>query len=128
MTHQKPVLIDSHAHIYYRDYAGDFDDMLKRADDAGVSAILVVGTDIESSRESVELAEKYPQLYAAVGVHPHDAARVTDACYEIISALVEDRDPFPNARQSANWTCVGLCAHESALKGGAMVKLPAWSI
>jgi predicted dehydrogenase len=55
------------------------------------------------------------------GSHPHLA-------HEIISALVEDRDPFPNARQSANWTCVGLCAHESALKGGAVVKLPAWSI
>lgn len=87
MSRQKPVLIDSHAHIYYRDYAGDFDDMLKRADDACVSAILVVGTDIESSRESVELAEKYPQLYAAVGVHPHDAARVTEACYDIIRTL-----------------------------------------
>jgi TatD DNase family protein len=82
-----PVLIDSHAHIYYRDYAGDFDDMLKRAEDAGVAAILVVGTDIESSRESVELAEKYPQLYAAVGVHPHDAGRVTDACYDVIRSL-----------------------------------------
>lgn len=84
---QKSVLIDSHAHIYYRDYAGDFDDMLKRAEDAGVAAILVVGTDIESSRESVELAEKYPQLYAAVGIHPHDAGRVTDACYDVISSL-----------------------------------------
>ena len=87
MTHQKPVLIDSHAHIYYRDYAGDFDDMLKRAEDAGVSAILVVGTDIESSRESADLAERYPQLYAAVGVHPHDAGRVTEACYDIIRSL-----------------------------------------
>lgn len=87
MSQHKPVLIDSHAHIYYRDYAGDFDDMLKRAEDAGVSAIVVVGTDIESSRESVELAEKYPQLYAAVGIHPHDAGRVTDACYDIIQAL-----------------------------------------
>ena len=87
MPHQKPVLIDSHAHIYYRDFSGDFDDMLKRAEDAGVAAILVVGTDIESSRQSVELAEKYPQLYAAVGVHPHDAGRVTDACYDIIRAL-----------------------------------------
>lgn len=87
MTHQEPVLIDSHAHIYYRDYAADFDDMLKRAEDAGVSAILVVGTDIESSRESVELAEKYPQLYAAVGIHPHDAGRVTDACYDIIRTM-----------------------------------------
>lgn len=87
MPHQKPVLIDSHAHIYYRDYAGDFGDMLKRAEDAGVSAILVVGTDIESSRESIELAEKYPHLYAAAGIHPHDAGRVTEACYNVIRDL-----------------------------------------
>ncbi|MBT1073010.1 TatD family hydrolase [Pelotalea chapellei] len=84
---QQPVLIDSHAHIYYRDYAGDFEAMLQRAADAGVGAMLVVGTDIESSRESVALAEKYPQLYAAVGVHPHDAGRVTEACYEVIRDL-----------------------------------------
>jgi TatD DNase family protein len=85
-------LIDSHAHIYYRDYAGDFDAMLQRAADAGVEAMLVVGTDIESSRESVELAEKHPQLYAAVGIHPHDAGRVTDACYEIIRNLALSSD------------------------------------
>ena len=80
-------LIDSHAHIYYRDYAGDFDAMLQRAAEAGVGAMLVVGTDIESSRESLELAEKHPQLYAAVGIHPHDAGRVTDACYDVIRNL-----------------------------------------
>jgi TatD DNase family protein len=81
------TLIDSHAHIYYRDYAGDFEEMLQRAADAGVAAMLVVGTDIESCRESVELADKYPQLYAAVGIHPHDAGRITDACYDIIREL-----------------------------------------
>jgi len=81
------TLIDSHAHIYYRDYAGDFDAMLQRAADAGVDAMLVVGTDIESSRESIELAERHPQLYAAVGIHPHDAGRVTDACYDVIRNL-----------------------------------------
>jgi TatD DNase family protein len=80
-------LIDSHAHIYYRDYVDDFDEMLQRAADSGVAAILVVGTDLESSRESVELAEKYPQLYAAVGVHPHDAGHVTDSCYDQIRQL-----------------------------------------
>jgi TatD DNase family protein len=84
---EQPILIDSHAHIYYRDYAGDFDEMLERAADAGVGAMLVVGTDIESSRQSVELAEKYPQLYAAVGIHPHDASRVTDTCYDVIRDL-----------------------------------------
>jgi hypothetical protein len=55
------------------------------------------------------------------GSHPHLA-------HEIIDALVKDRDPFPNAKQSANWTAVGLCAHESALTGGKIVKLPAWTI
>jgi hypothetical protein len=39
-------------------------------------------------------------------------------------SLMEGRDPFPNAAQSANWTSVGILAHESALKGGEIVKLP----
>ena len=51
------------------------------------------------------------------GSHPH-------LVHEFLSALAGERDPFPNARQSANWTSVGLCAHESALEGGARVELP----
>ncbi|MES2692315.1 MAG: Gfo/Idh/MocA family oxidoreductase [Verrucomicrobiota bacterium] len=54
------------------------------------------------------------------GSHPHLA-------HEFLTALVENRDPMPNAIQSANWTCVGLCAHESALNGGKIVKLPAFT-
>jgi predicted dehydrogenase len=55
------------------------------------------------------------------GSHPHMA-------HEFVSALVEDRDPFPNAVESANWTCVGICAHESALKGGEIVRLPQFTL
>ncbi len=55
------------------------------------------------------------------GSHPHLA-------HEFAMALAEDRAPFPDAKQSANWTCVGLCAHESALKGGAIVKLPSFTL
>jgi predicted dehydrogenase len=51
------------------------------------------------------------------GSHPHLA-------HEFLSALAEGRDPYPNAVQSANWTCVGLCAHQSALDGGAIARLP----
>jgi hypothetical protein len=43
---------------------------------------------------------------------------------EFAMALVEKRQPFPNARQSANWTCTGILAHESALEGGAIKHLP----
>ena len=55
------------------------------------------------------------------GSHPH-------LVHEFLTALVNNRDPFPNARQSANWTCVGLCAHQSALQGGAIVKLPSFTL
>ena len=54
------------------------------------------------------------------GSHPH-------LVHEFVTALVEDRDPYPNAKQSANWTCTGILAHESAMKGGAIMKLPEWS-
>jgi predicted dehydrogenase len=55
------------------------------------------------------------------GSHPHLA-------HEFISALLENRDPYPNARQSANITCVGILAHESAMKGGERISLPDFSL
>lgn len=55
------------------------------------------------------------------GSHPH-------LVNEFVSALREDRDPWPNATQSANWTCVGICAHQSAVKGGEIVRLPKFTL
>lgn len=55
------------------------------------------------------------------GSHPHLA-------HEFVRALVEDRDPFPNAMESANWTCTGILAHESAMNGGVPVDLPAFTM
>jgi predicted dehydrogenase len=55
------------------------------------------------------------------GSHPH-------LVHEFVTALVEGRDPYPNARQSANWTCTGLLAHQSAMAGGVIEKLPEWSL
>lgn len=55
------------------------------------------------------------------GSHPH-------LVNEFVSALTQNRDPWPNAVQSANWTCVGILAHESALKGGEIVRLPEFTL
>ena len=55
------------------------------------------------------------------GSHPHLA-------HEFVTALVENRDPYPNAVQSANWTCVGILAHQSAMRGGEIIKLPAFTL
>ena len=54
------------------------------------------------------------------GSHPH-------LVHEFLSALLEARDPWPNAKQSANWTCVGILAHESAMEGGVRKDLPDWT-
>src|SRR5207245_309377 len=59
-----------HAHLDYPDFANDFDDVLRRATDAGVTRIITIGTSIESSRRAIELAEKYPNVFAVIGVHP----------------------------------------------------------
>lgn len=55
------------------------------------------------------------------GSHPHMAN-------EMVRAILDDRDPWPNATTAANWTCVGICAHESALQGGQLVRLPEFTL
>lgn len=85
--HSKPELIDSHSHIYGHEFADDFDEMLQRAADSGVSEIIVAGADLESSRAACELASRHPNIHPAVGVHPHDAGRVTEKCYGVIRDL-----------------------------------------
>lgn len=72
------MLIDTHAHLDYPDFAADFDDVLQRATEAGVTRILTIGTSIESSRRAVELAEKYPNVNAVKGVHPSNAEEAED--------------------------------------------------
>ena len=64
------MLIETHAHLDYPDFANDLDDVLRRAADAGVTRIITIGTSIQSSRRAIALAEKYPAVYAAIGVHP----------------------------------------------------------
>ncbi|MCM2358474.1 MAG: YchF/TatD family DNA exonuclease [Geobacteraceae bacterium] len=83
----QPFLIDTHAHIDGRDFLPDFNQMLERANAAGLSHIITVGADLESSRAAVRLAEQYGHIFAAVGIHPHDAERVTEKCYEVVREL-----------------------------------------
>jgi TatD DNase family protein len=64
------MLIETHAHLDYPDFANDLDDVLRRAADAGVTRVVTIGTSIESSRRAIDLAEKYPAVYATIGVHP----------------------------------------------------------
>lgn len=72
------MLIDSHAHLVDRQFAKDLGAVLDRAQENGVAVIINVGYDLKSSFEAVNLAREYDFIYSAVGVHPHDAARVPE--------------------------------------------------
>ena len=64
------MLVETHAHLDYLDFVHDLDSVLRRATEAGVTRVVTIGTSIESSRRAIDLAERYPAVYATVGVHP----------------------------------------------------------
>lgn len=73
------MLIDTHAHLDFARFDADRPAVIERAQAAGVVAIVNVGADLISSRRAVELAEQYESIYAAVGMHPHDAKKLNGA-------------------------------------------------
>lgn len=85
------MFVDSHCHLDDKRFAEDLDAVLERAEVAGVGRILTIGTGDGPPEidRAVKIAERYPQIYASVGVHPHDAAKVTPQTYADLRALAK---------------------------------------
>lgn len=81
------MLTDTHAHLDYPDFADDLDAVLDRAEQAGVTRILTIGTGIESSRRAVALAEKYPSVHAVVGIHPTNVEEEPEGWLSVLHGL-----------------------------------------
>ena len=64
-------MFDTHCHLNFKAFAGKVDQVINRARDAGVDYFVVPGTDVKTSEKAIEIAEKFTNVYAAVGVHPH---------------------------------------------------------
>jgi TatD DNase family protein len=75
------MLIDSHAHIQGKEYAGEVEAVIDRAREAGVEKIVAVGGagDMSSNTDAIALAESFPSVYATIGMHPHDAKDVGES-------------------------------------------------
>jgi TatD DNase family protein len=67
------MFIDSHAHLDMEEFDSDRDEVIQRALSADVKQLITVGIDVNSSLKAVSLTEKYPSVFAAVGIHPHNA-------------------------------------------------------
>src|SRR3989338_11603039 len=70
--------VDSHAHLFYKDFANDLEDVLARARDSGVMDIVVPATNVVTSEQSLALAQRTERVAVAVGIHPHEAGKMTD--------------------------------------------------
>jgi TatD DNase family protein len=81
-----PDFIDTHVHLDIPPLAGDQSGAISRAGKVGVCQVITIGTDLASSKKNLDLARQFPQVYAAVGIHPHNAKGASD---EVYSELLE---------------------------------------
>ena len=81
------MLFDSHAHLDDERFDSDRQALIESLPGRGISYVVNVGADMESSRRSIELSEQYPFIYAAVGVHPHEASGCSENTLDEIKAL-----------------------------------------
>jgi TatD DNase family protein len=98
MNSIQPTFIDTHAHLDNSRYDDDRQDVIDRAIQSGISHMITIGCDLSSSRASVKLAQEHSAVYAAIGIHPHDAAELDVAALNELKTL---------AGQSAKVVAVG---------------------
>jgi TatD DNase family protein len=82
-------LVDSHAHLDMAEFDADREAMLKRARDAGVRTLLAIAVNPDALEAALPFAERYDWIYAAAGLHPHEAKLATPALYEKLSGLAQ---------------------------------------
>ena len=81
------MLIDSHTHLEMEDFDGDRDAVVERARQAGVTSMITVGTSLAYCKKALDLAGRYPEVYVAVGIHPHDAKDIDKGTYDALREL-----------------------------------------
>jgi len=84
-------MIDTHCHLNFKVFDGLVESVIERAKNAGISQFVVPGTDVATSKKAVELAEKYPEVYAAVGIHPHHVFEL----FQSTKKFSQDQLAFP---------------------------------
>jgi len=83
----RPTLADSHAHLADEQLRDRVAEIVEEASEAGVERILAVGTDLQSSEESLRISERFPGVFAAVGIHPQEARSFDSSSLEVLRAL-----------------------------------------
>jgi len=81
------MYIDTHAHLQFDSFDADRESVIQRAIKNSIDAIITVGVDVASSEQALALAQKFAVIFAAVGIHPNDAADAAEQDYSKIEKL-----------------------------------------
>ncbi|MDQ3798378.1 MAG: TatD family hydrolase [Acidobacteriota bacterium] len=100
------IFVDSHCHIDGKEFDADREEVIRRAEEAGVKAMLVVGTgeahDFENFERAVRVAEQYENIFASIGIHPHDAKTLDETAEKRLIDLAK------SSRKVVAWGEIGL--------------------
>jgi TatD DNase family protein len=81
------TLIDTHCHLFWKDFDHDLPEVIDRARDAGIGPIIVPATDLDTMEIAYGIARRFPRVFATAGVHPHDAGKLPADAFERIDAF-----------------------------------------
>ena len=84
-------LIDTHCHLTFEQLASDIEAVIARSITAGVNSWITVGTDPDQNQKAIALTKKFDNMYAAIGIHPHDAKDATDQAIRQLNALAQNK-------------------------------------
>lgn len=85
------MLIDTHTHLDDARYESDREAVIARARETGIDSMITIGCDLSTSQAAVALADRYPFVYATVGVHPHEVKHIEDGWYNEFRRLAENK-------------------------------------
>lgn len=86
------MIVDTHAHLMVDQFKGEVGELVKRASDAGVTKILNIGMDVESSKAAVDMASEFEGCYATLGFHPYYADQLTEDVIESWKKLIAENE------------------------------------
>jgi len=108
------MLVDSHCHLNMKDFDNDLDAVIQRAHDAGVTHMQTICVKLEDLPRLIEITEKYPNVFASVGVHPHDADEAAVSLGRALArpeGLMSTETLASSAREKLTETLISLSSH-----------------
>lgn len=85
------MLIDTHCHLDFKEFGGDREDVIKRSIREGVGLIINVGSSMQGSMDSIEIAARHESIYASIGIHPHEADRIRQKDIDLFKKFFDNK-------------------------------------